>query len=113
MCCDKCGKLMDRKTVKHQFDDTYFFCEDCAEKLVDWINTDNDWISVKDRLPEKNTWVLCYVKFVIPVFEMERGIRKYSDVKKVFFDGRFRIANKPTHWQLLPEPPKKNDYDKT
>lgn len=65
-----------------------------------------EWISVKDRLPEKNTWVLCYVKWMIPVFEMERGIRKSSDVKKVFFDGEFRIENKPTHWMPLPELPK-------
>lgn len=73
------------------------------------IEANFEWISVKDRLPEKNTWVLCYVKWMIPVFEMERGIRKYSDVKKVFFDGRFRLGDSVTHWMPLPEPPESED----
>ena len=78
-------------------------------KRISSIKPKIKWISVKDKLPEKNTWVLCYVKWMIPVFEMERGIRKYSDVKKVFFDGRFRIGDSVTHWMPLPPKPESED----
>ena len=68
---------------------------------------DDSWISVANRLPELNTWVLVYAKFLVPVFEMERGIRKTGDVYKAFYDGRFsKHGDMVTHWKPLPEKPK-------
>lgn len=72
---------------------------------------DEDWISVKDRLPEPRTWVMVYIKYPSPVFEIERGIHKTGNIKKMFYDG-FRKdkfvygSGTITHWQPLPEPPK-------
>ena len=68
----------------------------------------SEWISVKDKMPELNTWVLIYAKFTIPVFEMERGIRKTGDVYKSFYNGRFsKHGELVTHWMPLPNPPEK------
>lgn len=91
-----------------------------AARLIDSIKTCdvqpvNDWISIKDKLPEPRTWVLAYIKYPSPVFEIERGIHKTGDVKKVFYDGfydgfckdkSFCGSGTITHWQPLPKPPK-------
>ena len=69
---------------------------------------DKDWISVKDRLPEPETWVMVYIEYPSPVFEVERGIQKMSGIKKMFYDGKSFYCDfgAITHWRLLPEPPK-------
>lgn len=62
----------------------------CAER-------GNKWISVKDRLPEYNTYVLCAHGKATPfigVFD-SRGC----------FD-MLNLLRDPTHWQPLPEAPK-------
>ena len=73
----------------------------------------NDWISVKDRLPEPRTWVMVYIKYPSPVFEIEKGIHKTDNIKKMFYDGfydalgEYKVGDgKVTHWQPLPKPPK-------
>ena len=61
--------------------------------------TVQEYISVKDRLPE----VGCNVLFVC-----ENGnycVGAYSDTYKDFFSGQFPVKG-VTHWQYLPQPPK-------
>jgi hypothetical protein len=69
---------------------------------------DNGWISVDDRLPEPETWVMVYIKYLSPVFEIERGIYKTDNIKKVFFDDKsfYCGSGTVTHWRHLPKPPK-------
>lgn len=64
----------------------------------------NGWISVKDRLPEPKTWVMVYIEYPSPVFEIERGIQKMSSIKKMFYDGKsfYCGSGTITHWQPLP-----------
>ena len=68
----------------------------------------NNWISVKDRLPENKGW---YLVAVWPeVTSKGRPNIEISD----FYDGVdvdkgtriLRFQDYVTHWQLLPEPPK-------
>lgn len=74
------------------------------------VEPDNGWISVKDRLPEPETWVMVYIKYPSPVFEMERGIQKMNSIKKMFYDGKSFYCDfgAITHWRLLPKPPKES-----
>ena len=47
MVCDKCGKNMGSRSIEHQIDHTFFLCDDCYQKLVDWINEDDlDWYDI-------------------------------------------------------------------
>jgi hypothetical protein len=66
----------------------------------------HEWISVKDRLPEKS----------VPVLICANGHRVtayYDKVKKVFRltedEDLYYLANYVTHWMPLPDPPKPKD----
>jgi hypothetical protein len=75
-----------------------------AQQQID----ETGWISVDDRLPEPDTWVIVYIEYPSPVFEIERGIQKMSNIKKMFYDGKsfYLDFGAVTHWQHLPKPPK-------
>lgn len=75
----------------------------------------NQWISVKDRLPENNKPVLCFVidttgegrTYVIGSCEhSEFWFLKIGDNKRFSFP---HMQIKVTHWQPLPKPPKEGD----
>lgn len=53
------------------------------------------WISVKERLPEKNKRVLCFDGFRM----MGNSYSSYSDQDEEWFKRSF------THWMPLPNPP--------
>lgn len=74
---------------------------------IDALEQDNGWISVKDRRPEPNTWIMVYIKYPSPAFEFERGIQEMSNIKKVFYygEGFYCEFGTITHWRPLPEPP--------
>ena len=67
----------------------------------------NNWISVKDRLPEKVTDYLCRCvikdNFDYPFFMVLRYI--LID-KNPHFQHECDDGLKVTHWMLIPEPPK-------
>ena len=66
----------------------------------------NEWISVNDRLPEKNGEYIVFVKFnLIPdkVMTIRYENRYEKDKEKSWI-----IAGLVTHWMPLPEPPKVN-----
>lgn len=55
----------------------------------------SEWISVKDRLPAPNTWVLVYAK---------QG--SYMNLRIDYIcNGRWFFSMMVTHWMPLPEPP--------
>lgn len=66
----------------------------------------SEWISVKDKLPESNRVIVCYLKDYV-----HEGY--YCKKKKAFYNEwnpyasiyESRIEH-VTHWQSLPEPPK-------
>ena len=63
-----------------------------------------DWISVKDRLPEKNKSVIGWYKDN-PFSKFCPEVVSWNGKGWVFVYGR-RYVTAVTHWMPLPEPPK-------
>lgn len=104
---DGCVKF--RETLRGNSDE-FDYLNDLMIALltaIDALEQDNGWISVKDRRPEPNTWIMVYIKYPSPVFEFETGIQKMSGIKKVFYygEGFYCDFGTITHWMPLPEPP--------
>ena len=94
-------------------------CRSCnAKNIADHLIangvTVQEWISVKDRLPEMEANVLMYFA---PDKNMAAGFMCDVDEDRTMWcaytDGGFYTDCdfEPTHWMPLPEPPKENDYD--
>jgi hypothetical protein len=87
------------------------------EKCHDWMSTlelrqmvENapavdagpKWISVKDKLPERNKRVLVAFKDGMVTTSM-RTLEQHTGVFGFLFEGDYGTA---THWMPMPEPPK-------
>lgn len=72
-------------------------------------NEPNKWISVNDRLPEKNGMYLIFS----PYTNKEGGIvycnRFLTKGNPIFPANSFESLSKVTHWMPLPEPPKESE----
>lgn len=94
--------------------DTPCYCKNVEE--FDWNNyllkkvkKINNWISVKDRLPEFSGNVLvCYRTGERFCNFMRNEVCYYADGKFTRSDGCI-IYTTVTHWQPLPEPPKERE----
>lgn len=77
-----------------------------AEKLVIELSKATNsggktsWISVKERLPEKRTWVLCWCYSNSQEVLRWENNEWYHDPMHVYF------SDFVTHWMPLPTPPK-------
>ena len=77
--------------------------EEIAENLLENGVTVQEWISVKDGLPEEK--VNCIVRYQHAYCDNDG----YWEIGMCFYDGeKFQLdpAYKVTHWMPLPEPPK-------
>lgn len=109
------GSVKFRETLRDNPDD-FDYLNDLLIALltaIDALEQDNGWISIKDRKPEPETWAMVYISYPSPVFELERGIRKTENIKKMFYDGESFYCDfgTITHWQPLPAPPKEDDTE--
>lgn len=84
----------------------YRDAHDALEQLpaVDAAPTVNDWISVKDRLPEDD-----YECLVITEDYWYYTGWFADDIQKWIVDGGVECDEEVTHWIRLPEPPKEDD----
>ena len=123
------ARLIDADALKHTFQrwtnvQDYNKAEQhiirAAMIAVDDCPTVGGWISVKDRLPEKQIPVLVHIK---PYSDNEEdyiehvGMAYYTHSANGGFwagtdgnmYGAIGIIHEPTHWMPLPEPPKEDD----
>ena len=98
-------KLVELITEFYGCDPMYYNVDALAiaDYLVNNGVTVQEWISVKDRLPEEK--VNCIVRYKHAYCDND----DYWAIGICFYDGeKFRIdlSYKVTHWQYLPTPPK-------
>ena len=104
---EKIVELLDRFVY-----DDWYSNDDIAEKLIDNVVTVQEWISVKDRLPEMPTDKIAegYVQMQVLVWcDKGRQCAWFQVDTKTFYDqpGLFGTeVDGVTHWMPLPQPPK-------
>lgn len=78
---------------------------------INKLKSMSNWISVKEKLPPKNTAVLCLIKYAEPDRWYTYALLTLHNGKwEQFWDNRLLHPEyQVTHWQTLPEPPKGDD----
>jgi hypothetical protein len=99
-CCDNCTSSYNGVMCRACAD------ADAMDILIDIPAADvqpvNQWISVKDRLPDEDGWYLVYKHNRVRVAEWCKDCW-YNESDLPIDDCAI------THWQPLPEPPKEGD----
>ena len=90
----KCNHCAERKNSCAPV----ILCEECLDSL-----SENEWISVKDSLPEEATDRV----LVCDAFTKNQAVGFMSDGYINCWDDMFDDAI--THWMPLPEPPKESE----
>lgn len=112
--CNEKSKLCDRNCGEcdiAQNDLELIEMYDFVISMIETLNWRSQWISVKDRLPERSGDVLvCHDEYYI------MSVLSYSWRHKAFnaFDSLPTSENRiesVTHWMPLPEPPKEDERD--
>lgn len=99
---DVCPMHMDALAYIQQLEADNAQQARCIENLTDKLNATNDappcWISVKERLPEHEEYVLVCIRGII--------YTGYYDARGRYWEVEGSRENeKLTHWMPLPEPP--------
>ena len=89
-----------RKSARENFLAGY---KAAQEQLGSTSATLNNWISVKDRLPEQNLNVLAWIKLGTSQYPF---IETASGNPEICSGWKHYNKDQVTHWQPLPEPPK-------
>ena len=95
---EKLVELLDRFVY-----DEWYGNDEIADELISNGVTVQEWIPVKDRLPENDSDVLAYLRN-----GEESRIYPANYAKGVWFNCIFNtpVTDTTTHWMPLPEPPR-------
>lgn len=117
--CDKCpvGKDCKGMTNKAMTLAIEWIEMEATKKQPHWID---NWISVKDRLPENQNPVMVFVPPHVDeikgTFLGYVGMAYYTSLGEGFWCGTdgnlygaIGMIHTPTHWMPLPEPPKEDE----
>ena len=101
-------KILDRRVSR--FDDMVIHTLPVVFDLVNeqkTVKAEPKWISVKERLPEKNGYYLCWVE-ASSVGEQKRCEHRklYWEENVWLFSPKVFFVEHPLYWMPLPEPPK-------
>lgn len=112
-------RMFDQLWRLHDLNDEnpkFMICGEAADQIkalsdhVEKLETENQWIPVSERLPEKETPVLIACKnkavFVSEYKGTDYELRKIWSVRGPLGTGRRVASSRVTHWHPLPEPPK-------
>lgn len=96
------------KYIEDNYSDYYFkeMLEDIFIEGAKWMQEQEKWISVDDRLPKNFDNILCYLKnshIVICTFHKKVKSFQVCHTLKEVTDN-----NPVTHWMPLPQPPKQD-----
>ncbi len=94
-------RLIDADTLLAEYDRQHVGPPGAARKLIEEAPTVDGWISVKDRLPQKDGGYMIYDDHVVrsALYEIGRKNSPWTDEIEEYCD------YEPTHWMPLPEPP--------
>ena len=105
--------MMDGHNTIGEYNIPHKFKEKIADHLISNGVTVQEWISVKDRLPDnkEHDWVLAQVVEDNGYMHIPR-VMEYRQLKNDWFEETYGWLSKHngvftvTHWMPLPEPPK-------
>lgn len=102
----------DRRTVlcvMRRIHEALLLVKECAAEEGRAEPKSDGWVSVNDRLPEEGKECIVFLKDLIPeVLNTDWSQVTVDEIQ----DGEWTLNNREsvvTHWQPLPEPPKKGD----
>lgn len=87
------------------------------DKVMNSSNNSNGWVSVKDRLPEEDVWVLGYYLIyennIYDVGVVKRFVHTWAEANIWLTNHKngpltYEEVDSITHWQPLPAPPKED-----
>ena len=106
--------MMDGHNTLGEYNIPHKFKEKIADYLISNGVTVQEWISVKDRLPETDgIYIVCDCRLNGNQWIHTAGFRKASsswcELHGMYYDdgyGRYSEQDKITHWMPMPNPPK-------
>ena len=106
--------MMDGHNTIGEYNIPHKFKEKIADYLISNGVTVQEWISVKDRLPETDgIYIVCDCRLNGNQWIHTAGFRKASsswcELHGMYYDdgyGRYSEQDKITHWMPMPNPPK-------
>ena len=97
-----------QRKIKNQKDELADLHVEITElkKEIERLKAERGWISVNDRLPEKNGKYLCYLVHDDPKLDSRMAVIFRNNSWSTVIGDNWIKTHSITHWMPLPEPPK-------